>query len=164
MKKTNNFKEYENKLDESILSNPSFIRLKDQINWYDKKSIANHRCYMYFKIIQIVLAVLIPFSIILPIEIYKYIVSLSGVAIAILEGLQHLFQYSTLWISYRSTAERLKHEYFLFIVNAGPYKDLSKEFKFICLAERTEEQVSTEHANWFNEIKKSVEEKKKESK
>jgi hypothetical protein len=31
-------------------------------------------------------------------------------------------QYSTLWVTYRATAERLKHEKFLFLSAAGPYK------------------------------------------
>jgi len=49
---------------------------------------------------------------------------------------------------YRSTAERLKHEKYLFLSAAGPYKGLSETDRLIALAERVEELVSAEHANW----------------
>jgi hypothetical protein len=68
--------------------------------------------------------------------------------------MQHLNQYSTLWVMYRATAEFLKHEKFLFLSAAGPYKDLSDDYRLITLSERVEERVSTEHANWFNETRK----------
>ncbi len=33
-----------------------------------------------------------------------------GASVAILEGLQQLGQYNNLWLSYRATAEQLRHE------------------------------------------------------
>jgi hypothetical protein len=39
---------------------------------------------------------------------------------------------------------------------AGPYRGLGGEERFVALAERVEEHVSTEHANWFNENKRSA--------
>ncbi|XHO06371.1 hypothetical protein ACEQUB_03293 [Ralstonia syzygii] len=65
-------------------------------------------------------------------------------------------QYSTLWVTYRATAERLKHEQYLFLSSAGPYnKGLSEPDRLVVLAERVEEHVSTEHANWFNETRRA---------
>ena len=55
---------------------------------------------------------------------------------------------------YRATAERLKHEKFLFLSAAGPYRGLIVPDALILLAERVEEHVSTEHANWFNETRR----------
>lgn len=35
--------------------------------------------------------------------------------------MQQLFQFQQNWITYRATAEALKHEQFLFLSEAGPY-------------------------------------------
>ena len=86
-------------------------------------------------------------------EFAKWATSFAGALIAILEAVQHMNQYSTLWVTYRATAERLKHEKFLFLSAAGPYKGHAEEERLIALAERVEEHVSTEHANWFNETR-----------
>ena len=53
-----------------------------------------------------------------------------------------------------STAERLKHEKHLFLADAGQYRDLNENEKLMLLAERVEEHVSTEHANWIDEHKR----------
>ena len=58
--------------------------------------------------------------------------------------------------TYRATAERLKHEKFLFLAVAGPYKGQTEPERLIALAERVEEHVSTEHANWFNEARRTT--------
>lgn len=71
-------------------------------------------------------------------------------------------QYSILWVTYRATAERLKHEKFLFLSAAGPYKGLAEPERLITLAERVEEHVSTEHANWINEARRASSAEKKE--
>lgn len=42
-------------------------------------------------------------------------------AIVVFEGAQHLYQLQEDWISYRSTAEALKHERYLYLARAGPY-------------------------------------------
>jgi hypothetical protein len=80
--------------------------------------------------------------------------ALSGTVIALLETVQQMNQYSTLWVTYRATAERLKHEKYLFLSTAGPYRGLPEPERLIQLAERVEEHVSTEHANWFNETRR----------
>jgi len=135
-------------------SHPAWIRLEDQLDWYDNKSTHCQNWYKWLKFIQISLAVLIPVLSQLDPEYAKWATSSAGVIIAILEGMQHLNQYSTLWVTYRATTERLKHEKFLFLSAAGPYKGQAEPDRLIALAERVEEHVSAEHANWFNETKR----------
>jgi len=48
----------------------------------------------------------------------------------------------------------VKHEKYLFLSAAGPYRGLPEPERLIHLAERVEEHVSTEHANWFNETQR----------
>lgn len=141
---------------ESIQTHPAWFRLIDQLNWYDSKS---HYCQIWYKLLkitQIMLAVLIPTTSLLPDEYAKWMASIAGILIAILEATQQMNQYSTLWLTYRATAERLKHEQYLFLSNAGPYKDLTESDRLIVLAERVEEHVSTEHASWFSEKRRNV--------
>lgn len=145
-------------------SHAAWIRLEDQLGWYDSKSAYCQGWYKRLKVVQISLAVLIPVFSLLDPECAKWATSIAGVTIAVLEGVQHMNQYSTLWVTYRATAERLKHEKFLFLSAAGPYKGQTEQDRLVALAERVEEHVSAEHANWFNETKRAVAAHKQEGK
>lgn len=145
----------ESSIPEWVTIHPAWTRLEDQLNWYDAKSVRCQRLYKSLKFIQISLAVLIPVYSHLDVAIAKWATSIAGALIAVLEGMQHLNQYSMLWVTYRATAERLKHEKFLFLSGAGPYKEQTQEERLIALAERVEEHVSVEHANWFKESTRS---------
>ncbi|RWK29341.1 DUF4231 domain-containing protein [Mesorhizobium sp.] len=146
---------------ESIASHAAWFRLVDQLNWYDRKSHHAQGWYKRLKIAQFTSAALIPATSLLP-EYAKWAASGFGVLIAVLEAVQQMNQYSTLWFSYRATAERLKHEKYLFLSAAGPYKGLPEPERLVVLAERVEEHVSTEHANWFNETRRAATSQKPE--
>lgn len=149
---------------EAAAERPAWRRLEDQLQWYDTKSTQCQKWYKRLKLVQISLAVLIPVLSHLDPVYAKWVTSVAGALIAVLEGVQHMNQYSTLWVTYRATAERLKHEKFLFLSAAGPYKGLPEPERLIALAERVEEHVSTEHANWFNETRRVVSAQKQEAK
>ncbi|HVJ04235.1 MAG TPA: DUF4231 domain-containing protein [Candidatus Saccharimonadales bacterium] len=147
---------------ELVRLHPAWFRLVDQVNWYDRKSQNSQGWYKRLKIAQITSAALIPATSLLPAEYAKWAASAFGVLIAVLETIQQMNQYSTLWVMYRSTAERLKHEKYLFLSAAGPYKGLAEPERLVVLAERVEEHVSTEHANWFNETRRAATAQKRE--
>lgn len=153
-----NREDIENKIviSELINNHPAWIRLNSQLRWYDDKSVSSQRWYKGLKVLQIVLAVGIPVVTHLEVVNTKWLVSFAGALIAVLEGIQQMNQYSTLWVTYRSTAERLKHEKFLFLATAGSYRDMDIASMLVLLAERVEEHVSTEHANWVNETRKAA--------
>ncbi len=140
---------------DAIRNHPAWVRLEDQIAWYDGKSRSNQSWYKRLKVLQVVLAVGIPIASHAEPALAKWLTSIAGAAIALLEGIQHLNQHAILWVMYRSTAERLKHEKYLFLSAAGPYKGLNETDRLIALAERVEEHVSTEHANWVNETRRA---------
>ena len=73
-----------------------------------------------------------------------------GVIVVILESMQGLYQFQQNWTSYRSTSERLKHERFLWLAKAGPYKDPESPTLESLFAERVEALISTEHAKWVS--------------
>jgi hypothetical protein len=147
---------------QSVESHPAWFRLVDQLNWYDSKSRYCQRRFKGLKFAQIALAVLIPVTSLLPADCAKWTASIAGALIAVLEAVQQMNQYSTLWVMYRATAERLKHEKYLFLSSAGPYKGLAEPERLVALAERVEEHVSTEHANWFNETRRAATAQKRE--
>jgi hypothetical protein len=136
---------------EQFAGHPAWLRLNDQLEWYDKKSGDNQRRYKQIKVAQLILAGSIPVFALVGDLWGRWVTAILGASVAILEGLQQLGQYNNLWTSYRATAEQLKHEKYLFLARSGPYKGLKEEEALMRLAERVEEQVSTEHAKWVSE-------------
>ena len=119
-------------------------RLEDQLGWYDRKS-AHHKDWFHrLKVLQIVIAAAIP--IVAGAGAGAWITGTLGASIVVLEGFQQLFQFQQNWLGYRATAEALKHEKFLYLAHAGPYRDAPAPDAV--LAERVEGLVSQEHAAW----------------
>lgn len=144
---------------DEVWVDPTWTRLEDQIGWYERQGADAHRAYRRLKVLQIILAALIPFlagfqgslqALLMPelSLVPALLIALLGVGIVVLEGLEHLNQYHRNWLSYRATCEGLKHEKFLFLADAGPYADV--EDKRAHLAERIEELVAREHAQWVS--------------
>jgi hypothetical protein len=127
-------------------NDPIHARLEDQIDWYDRKSRAAQRTFKRIKVVEILAAAVIPFLAGINFPHDKLAIAGLGVLITILEGFLHLNQYQQLWGTYRSTCEALKHEKFVYLAKAGPYKGAADPHAL--LAERIESLVSQEHAQW----------------
>jgi hypothetical protein len=108
---------------------------------------------------EIVAAALIPFA--AGISAPALITDALGVIVVVLESLQNLYQLQSNWISYRSTAEGLKHEKYLYYAKVGPY--LNADNPDALLAERIEALISTEHAKWVPDQKQAGTEKRVKS-
>jgi hypothetical protein len=147
-----------------LAKHPAWLRLNDQLEWYDKKSGDNQRRYKQIKVAQLVLAGSIPVFALVGDVWGRWVTAILGASVAILEGLQQLGQYNNLWVSYRATAEQLKHEKFLFLAHSGPYRKLGQDDALRLLAERVEEQVSTEHAKWVSERSKQDDKQEQQGK
>ncbi len=126
-------------------NNPTLTRLDEQIDWYDKKSMANQKYFKRCKIIEMISAASIPFT--AGFSAPALLTASLGLLIVIIEGLQQLNQFHNNWITYRSTCEALRHEKYLYLGNAGPY--CKAEGRVSLLAERVESLVSQEHAKWI---------------
>jgi hypothetical protein len=129
---------------------PTLERLDDQIGWYGRNSKTAQLRYKFLKIIQVIVAALIPLIAVFPVPepISKWAVALLGLIVLIVEAVQQLNQYQENWISYRSTCEALKHEKYLFLAGAGPYAGTGKQLAL--LADRIEGLISQEHAKWVS--------------
>jgi hypothetical protein len=131
-------------------ADPTWDRLLDQLDWYDRKSGAAQGAYKRVKIGQLMLAAGVPIAVV---SSASGILTASLGALVVLEGIQQLYQWQTNWVLYRSTNESLKHEKFLFLAGAGPY---SGRQPGRVLAERVEGLVSQEHAKWTEGRHQSV--------
>lgn len=144
---------------EDLKNHPAWSRLEDQLRWYDNKSNVNKKWYKILRIIQLALATAIPVIALSGAEWSKWITAIFGGLIAVFEGIQQLNQFGPQWVEYRSTAEYLKHEKFLFLSRSGHYRDINPPEALRLLAERVEENVSKEHARWTSVSKQALEEK-----
>ena len=126
-----------------VEADPVWERLEDQLAWYDRKSGDNQRSYTRLKLLELAVAAALP----VVAGVGSPVWATGGLAavIVLLEGAQHLYQFQEHWITYRSTAESLKRERFLYLAKAGPYAGEDRHRR---LAERIEDLVSRELARW----------------
>src|SRR6266540_1545309 len=97
---------------------PTWDRLEDQISWYDRKSGDDQRRYKWLKLLELAVAAALP--VVAGIHSPVWVTGGLASVIVVLEGAQHLYQFQEHWITYRSTAEALKHERYLYLAKAGP--------------------------------------------
>ena len=124
---------------------PTWERLEDSIGWYDRRSGENQRWFRWLKLLELAVAASLP--VVAGIGSPVWVTGGLAAVVVVLEGAQHLFQFHEHWISYRSTAEMLKHERYLYLAQAGPYGGEDRRSQ---LATRTEALVSREHAKWVS--------------
>ena len=122
---------------------PTWDRLEDQIGWYSRKSRENQRLYKWLKLLEIAVAAALP--VVAAIHSPVWVTGGLAAVIVVLEGAQHLYQFQEHWITYRSTAEALKHERYLYLAHAAHYGGDDPHSQ---LAERLEGLISQEHAKW----------------
>ena len=98
-----------------VAEHPAWLRLNDQLDWYRRNSAENQKRYKQIKIAQLVLAGSIPVFALVDGLWGRWVTAILGASVAILEGIQQLGQYNNLWVTYRATAEQLKHERYLYL-------------------------------------------------
>jgi len=125
---------------------PTLERLEDQIAWYDRKSAHCQQRFKWLKALEMVAAAAIP--VVAAFGVPVYVAGILGALVVVTEGLLHVNQYHQNWITYRSTAEALKHEKYLFLARADVYAGSTRPLRL--LAERIEGLISQEHARWVS--------------
>ncbi len=123
-------------------------RLESEIEWYEKKSKKNKRNYIFFRVIELISAALIPFLINYltgSTGLIKSAIEVLGIIVIVSSGLISLFQFNELWTEYRTNAESLKHEKYLYLSSSKPY---DTDGKYKLLVERVERLISIENSRW----------------
>ncbi|MGH3701193.1 MAG: DUF4231 domain-containing protein [Pseudonocardiaceae bacterium] len=124
-------------------SGPAWERLEDQLGWYDRKSMAAQKAYNRVKLGQLIVGATVP--VVAALQAAAAVTATLAAFVVVAEGAQQLYQWQTKWVLYRSTAESLKHEKYLYLAGAGPYSTADRHR---VLAERLEGLISQEHAKW----------------
>jgi hypothetical protein len=138
--------------------NPTLKRLDDQIAWYDAKSRECQLRYKSLKAVVIAGAAAIPA--VAAFDVPVYVAGILGAVVVVVEGLLQAYQYHKNWITYRSTAESLKHEKYLYLARADAYGHSKNPLRL--LAERIEGLISQEHARWISTRRVRDDEERKE--
>ncbi|WP_024805171.1 DUF4231 domain-containing protein [Nocardia sp. BMG51109] len=128
---------------EGGIADVAWARLTDQLEWYDTKSVGAQRAYKRLKLAQLVVAATVP--VVAAFHFSSGLTATLAALVVVGEGAQQLFQWHTNWLLYRSTAEALKHEKYLYLASVGEY---SNSHKAAVLLERVEAIVSNEHRRW----------------
>ena len=139
-----------------------FLKLRwlDQLTWMEGKAGKAQRFYYRLRLVTIVGAVVVPALVALntlngwpgtAAQIATWIVSLVVAVSAAVEG---FFQFGQRWRNYRSTAERLKTEGWLFFQLAGPYAavDGSHTEAFHTFASRVEDLIQKDVDVYITEV------------
>lgn len=126
-------------------------RLGTEINWHVAKCNSNKNWFNGLRLVQFVSAAIIPFlaGFTPNLPHNSIVVGVLGVIIAVATGLMALNKYHENWIEYRKTAERLKHEKYLFQTKCGCYEK-DKPFKLLVM--RVESILSKENSQWAKYI------------
>ena len=132
-------------------------RLDDQMNWFDKKSQFNQKRYKQIKSTEIILAALIPLmaGYIDNLPILVYFIGAFGALITILEAMNTLNNYQENWLKFRTMAESLKKERFLFLTQSIPY-DGPNAFAELVL--KVEALLTEENSQWVEAMRKQQQE------
>jgi hypothetical protein len=133
-------------------ADPTWERLESQLNRYSQSSRTSQRWYKRLKLLELAVAAALP--VVAGLGSPVWVTGGLAAVIVVLEGAQHLYQLQEHWISYRSTAEALKHERYLYLARAGPY---TGEDRHRVLAERIEGLISQEHTQWATSSQQSTE-------
>ncbi|MBL0016838.1 MAG: DUF4231 domain-containing protein [Bacteroidetes bacterium] len=125
-------------------------RVDSQLDWYSDKAKLNKQWYIRLEAVAILLSVSIPFVsnfMTTATPWVKHCVSFMGVAIAGISGFLALMKYRDNWVEYRTTAELLRHERYMFLTRTGAYAAANR---FDIFVQTIENLLSKEVANWKN--------------
>lgn len=123
------------------------IRLENQITWYGDESNWCQKRFKAHRIIQIVLAASLPVMASMDCleNWFPIIASVFGALISVSVSVAALCKYHEHWTQYRTTAEMLKHEKYMYLTKAGKY---ANNKPLALLVERVESLISKEHTQW----------------
>jgi hypothetical protein len=136
------------------------LRWLDQVTWMEARAAKAQRFYYRLRLVTIVGAVVVPALVALntlngwpgdAAQIGAWIVSLVVAVSAAVEG---FFQFGHRWRNYRSTAERLKTEGWLYLELAGPYAvvDGSHKDAYPTFVSRVEELIQKDVDVYMTEV------------
>lgn len=106
-------------------------RLEEQIDYYEKAAGRAKQMHVRLQSAIIVLSVMVPVAVSHPPESsewLRFVVVAASLLLPAMTGLTSFRKYGELWTTYRTTAEQLKTEKYLFLTGSGRYRDNPNAF------------------------------------
>lgn len=124
-------------------------RYQNQIDWYDKKAVWNHKVYQVLQWSAIILSVATPILIIIYDGWTRWVAAGIAFLVAIVTSSLKTFKYQENWINYRTTVETLKKEKYYYDANIEGYEKVEDvNYKRALFVERVESLISRENTLW----------------
>ena len=132
-------------------------RVDDQIAWYSSKSQTNKKCFLRCQIAAILASAAVPvFAQFLKLSWASVTVGALGAISAVIASIVSLYHFREHWVDYRTTAESLKHEKYMYLTKTGPYEG---ENNFSLFIQRVESLISQENTTWTQRLTTKKEER-----
>jgi len=135
-------------------------RLEEQINYYEKAASRAKLMHVRLQSGIIVLSVMVPVAVSRPQDWsgwLRFLVVAASLLLPAMTGLTSFRKYGETWISYRTTAELLKSEKYLFLTGSGRYRGNPNAFHD--LVEAVEALLIAEHTKFrsaFTEVRQAA--------
>lgn len=122
-------------------------RYNQQIDYYNKAAIRNHRAYTILQFTLIILSAITPVLIVIGGESGRWLAVLVSAIVAITASTLKVFKFQENWINYRTTCETLRKEFHYFQARIYDYENVDDpEAVFV---DRVETLISREHTLWL---------------
>lgn len=130
-------------------------RVDGQQKWHSVKSSKYKWWYFILQSISIIGAATIPVISLSSSSEHnvRIAVALLGASAAIAVSASNLFQCRELWVRYRSTAEALKHEKYLYLTGSAPFTDRDS---FSLFVNRVESILANQNSGWIDTVRNMV--------
>ncbi|MGK4568595.1 DUF4231 domain-containing protein [Flavobacterium sp. 3HN19-14] len=108
-------------------------RVDGQTSWYSAKSRSNKTNYTRTKVALTIIAAVIPaLTAYIGDEVFKTLIAILSVAMAVLANISTIFNFKDNWTKYRNMSEILKSEKNIFLAGAGKYTDAANPEQVVC--------------------------------
>ena len=125
-------------------------RLRNEFEFYDNGAIRHLTRFQRLKVVQLIAGGAIPVAaVIVPPNnemLIRAITACLGALVAGIESYVQFRQFHQNWIRWRTAAEALRREAFLFSEKAGPYRNVQDPE--VLLAENVEDIIAIEQRSW----------------
>jgi dipeptide/tripeptide permease len=138
-------------------------RYRFQVDWYDRKAIANHTRFNVLQGAIIIGSISAPILTTYFKDQWRWIPVCVSAAVSVLISCLAFLKYQEKWIRHRSTCEKLKREYYYYIASLYHYiglDDAQRQAKFVQVVESI---VANEQIEWLGEHAKEVKRVKEKS-
>lgn len=146
-------------MDEKEFEEYAKSRYHPQIDYYNKAAISNHRAYAILQFVLIVLSAVVPVLIVIGGEPERWLAVLVSAVVAVTASTLKIFKFQENWISYRTTCETLRKEFYYYQARIHDYE--SADDPEAIFVDRVETLISRENTLWLISQKREEISKKK---